>query len=455
MTRVPYLRCRFLPRFEPLEDRTLMSTCHVTNLSDTGIGGPRRGTGDLRFCIKVGNMLPGPDSIDFKVTGTIQLTGALPDLSTDMDIVGPGSSDLVVRRNTGGNYRIFTVAPGADVHISGLTMANGLVKNDVGGGLLNGGKLTLDNIRVVSNEASHTGVSGNVKGGGVYNEGTLTINQSSIASNTSLNHNTSGGIASAYGGGIYNTGTLTISDTTLSANSAEATATNSSNAYGYGGGIYNVGTLTVSETTLSQNLVYVLGGNDQAKEGQSRGGGIYNGGSTLIQDSTIANNTSSAGAYWADAYGGGIYTSGPLTVTNSTISGNEAGAGSGGDAEPCAYSGGIHNNSSTVTIDNSTIANNKAHTTLCGGYGIHVWGSAIITHSTIAGNSYGGIQIGGSLSLRNSIVAKNGIDISGTIASSGYNLIGNSSGGSGYVPERHSGRRSHARPARRQRRPDT
>ena len=64
------------------------------------------------------------------------------------------------------------------------------------------------------------------------------------------------------------------------------------------------------------------------------------------------------------------------------------------------------------------------------------WG---ITHSTIAGNS-SGISINGFLTLRNSIVAKNGgfnntlNDITGGIANSGYNLIGKSAGGSGYVP---------------------
>src|SRR6476660_5292871 len=46
------------------------------------------------------------------VTGTINMTGALPTISSSMTITGPGSGQLTVRRNTGGDYRIFTVTGG-------------------------------------------------------------------------------------------------------------------------------------------------------------------------------------------------------------------------------------------------------------------------------------------------------------------------------------------------------
>ncbi len=72
------------PRLEPLEDRQLLSTCHVTRLTDQGIGKGFRG--DLRYCVNKVNAEPGPDAIDFIVTGTINLTARLPDLSSEIDI---------------------------------------------------------------------------------------------------------------------------------------------------------------------------------------------------------------------------------------------------------------------------------------------------------------------------------------------------------------------------------
>src|SRR5262252_9210038 len=81
----------------------------------TDIGEGEGLIGDLRYCIT--NATDG-DSITFAVTGTINLTRALPDLTRSISIVGSGASLLLVRRNTGGNYRIFTVT-GGPVSISG------------------------------------------------------------------------------------------------------------------------------------------------------------------------------------------------------------------------------------------------------------------------------------------------------------------------------------------------
>src|SRR5687768_499505 len=73
---------------ERLEDRQLLSTCHVTRLADTGGGLGFRG--DLRYCINMVNDNPGPDTIDFRVMGKINLTAGLPKLNSDIDIQGPG-----------------------------------------------------------------------------------------------------------------------------------------------------------------------------------------------------------------------------------------------------------------------------------------------------------------------------------------------------------------------------
>src|SRR5262249_27165898 len=126
---------------ELLEDRTLPSTFPVTSLLDSG-------TGSLRQAILDANAQPGDDSITF--TGTINLAGALPDLSTNIDMQGPGANLLTVLRDSGGDYRIFTVTGSPTVTLSGLTIANGLTA-DGGGIYVAGGNLTLANSVLAAN----------------------------------------------------------------------------------------------------------------------------------------------------------------------------------------------------------------------------------------------------------------------------------------------------------------
>jgi hypothetical protein len=404
---------RFMQRLklEILEDRRLLATCHVSRLGDFGAGGDLGGghsRGDLRYCINKANDLPGHDTIDITATGTINLTGAFPDLTSDMDILGPGSGALTVRRNTGGNYRIFTVAPAVNVRIAGLHMMNGWVQNDVGGGILNRGTLTLDDIRLTGNKATNLGVFSEVKGGGIYNEGTLTIGRSAVSTNTLINgtsNNFPSNFPKAYGAGVYNAGTLTISDSTLSQNEA--------NAYGRLAG-----------------LTY--------------GGGIYNGSGAILtlNRSTIANNRANAGGEdGAESYGGGIYGNGSVSIADSTVSGNDAdGVGNCDDCGGGLVGGILIYSNATLNLTNSTVAWNSTHSGAFGnvtsGIGIYPSATATITFSTIASNFNGyGIGTGGALTMRNSIIANNSFrDLSGAMTNSGYNLFGKSTGGSGYVP---------------------
>ncbi len=105
MTRKRTTRCRFAPRFDTLEDRTLLSTCHVTRFGDAGVGKGFRG--DLRYCINKVNTEPGPDVIDFTISGNnINLNSSLPELTGDVDIQGPGYEALWV---AGMGNRIFKV----------------------------------------------------------------------------------------------------------------------------------------------------------------------------------------------------------------------------------------------------------------------------------------------------------------------------------------------------------
>jgi hypothetical protein len=121
MSRHPR-RSSFRPDIEILEARTLLSVFTVDRLTDTGEGSQL--TGHLRYCLT--QATSGEDTIQFSVTGTINLTQALPDLAANVNIQGPGADLLTVRRNTADNYRIFTVMGTPIIAISGLTISNGV-----------------------------------------------------------------------------------------------------------------------------------------------------------------------------------------------------------------------------------------------------------------------------------------------------------------------------------------
>jgi hypothetical protein len=301
---------------EALEDRTLPSTFVVDRLTDTGAGEGL--AGDLRYCIGQANANPGDDTITFSVTGTINLTGALPDLSSNIDLQGPGAGSLTVRRDTG-YYRIFTVASGAAVALSGLTITNGSF--DYGGGISNSGTLTLNNATVSGNGASGAG-------GGIFNGGTLTL------SNATVSGNGAGGGFDAYGGGIFNGGTLTLTNATVSGNYAEGRFFHDEYRHyfyfygGYGGGISNSGTLTLNNATVSGNGAYggdsgVSVGYDDYDGYGGYGGGIANGGTLTLNNATVSGNSAGASRYLSDSCGG-ICNAGTLTARNTLIAGNAA-----------------------------------------------------------------------------------------------------------------------------------
>jgi hypothetical protein len=267
----------------------------VQNLDDSG-------PGSLRAAIEQANQDPAPDAIQFAqgLAGTISLTSGLPDLSTDLSISGPGSSDLELTRSTSSTgFRILSVSEGVNVSITGLTISHGIADPLMshGGGILNAGTLTLVDVSVHDSYAFDCG-------GGIDNEGTLTLVATSVTNNTAgLN------VQRARGGGIFNHGQLTIVDSTIRDNQA-----GSEFAEQLGGGVENDGTLTIVNSTVADNLALARGG--------GFGGGINNTGTMAAIGTTLTGNVSGGRG---QAYGGAIANSGTLTIANCTISGNFVG----------------------------------------------------------------------------------------------------------------------------------
>ncbi len=219
----------------------------------------------------------------------------------------------------GSTTRLFFVNGNATAVMNGLTLTGGYVNDGTyGGGIYNGGTLTVTNSTLSGNFANNSG-----GGGGILNDGPLTLVNTTISGNSASD-----------GAGIFNRagGTVNVTNSTLSGNTG--------GSGGSGGGIYNTagGKVTVTNSTLSGNSTSNLGGNGSG----GRGGGIYNGGTLTVTNSIVSGN-------YAPYSGGGIHNSagGTVTLRNSTISGNSG-----------PYEGrGIYN-LGTVNATNTLIVNN-------------------------------------------------------------------------------------------------
>jgi CSLREA domain-containing protein len=231
----------------------------VNSLADASDGSCDSQNCTLREALNAANSSADYNAIYFTVAGTIDLTGALPDVATAMTLDGPGAKVLTVRRNTGGNYRIFTVASGVKAGIFGLTISGGDPGGgNGGGGISNSGTLSLTGVAVSGNNA--------IGGGGIFNGlGTLNLTNSTISDNNAGFGN---------GGGIFNSGgdnglgTLNVKNSTIS---------NNNDRSGSGGGIFNFGAVAITNSTVSDNV--------------NRGIVSLGTGRVTLAGSIIANNT--------------------------------------------------------------------------------------------------------------------------------------------------------------------
>jgi hypothetical protein len=249
----------------------LASTSTVTNCDGSGPGS----------LLDAVTNAAADDTIAFDPTLSCdQITLADPlFINKDLTITGPGAAAMTV--SVGAVAPVVDIIANVQVVISGLTIENGNHPNDVGGGIDNGGTLTLTDSTV-------SGSSASAGGGGIYNGGTMNVTDSTVSGNNTV----------FFGGGIYNLGTMNITGSTVSGNISA----------NFGGGIFNGGTMNVADSTVSGN-----------SSTTGDGGGIENDASNAnltVTDSTISGNSGSNGA-------GGIYNGlGIVTVVDSTVSGN-------------------------------------------------------------------------------------------------------------------------------------
>jgi hypothetical protein len=246
------------------------------------------GGGSLRSALNNAN-LAGGSVVIITATGTIGLASALPSVSQNVQIFGPGANNLTV--SGGGKSQVFVIGASVTVAIAGLTISGGLAADNDGGGILNFGTLTLTNCAVTNNSAVAALSADNGNGGGIYNtnNATLTAINCTVAFNNAVGVALNG--ASGNGGGIANTGTVSLVNCTIANNTAVGAF---AILGGNGGGIANSGALTLTNCTVAGNEAI---GTTSAIAGFGGGIGVApSGGATLTLANTIvATNVATNG----------------------------------------------------------------------------------------------------------------------------------------------------------------
>jgi len=269
-------------------DCSLREAIYAAN-TDSNLYGCVQGSGNDTIFLPQGVYTLTRDSVDeedFAVSGDL-------DIREDLTLLGADRDSSVIDGNS--IDRVFHII-GIDmvVKISHLTIQNGSAPITAtnqfgGGGILNQnevGTLILDEVSVLNNQSDGVGggitneyilelndsiVSDNhgVAGGGIYNGGTLTIRGSTLYLNTALET----------GGGLDDSGNVTLENVTISGNTAER-----------GGGIFSDGEVNILHSSILQNLA-----TDTDYGGNIHSGNLFYFYNTLIANSQSGPNCSGSG----------------------------------------------------------------------------------------------------------------------------------------------------------------
>jgi streptogramin lyase len=372
-------------RVEPLEGRWVPATITPTTFADGGLGSGSLRDAVLQFNADTGTdddiiqLLPGTYTLTIPNGGgrheTAGLTGDLNLTQTSHRWIIQGTGPSTVIDASQLQDRVFQIVnPGTQVFFQNLVIQGGLAQENGADGAQAG---TTDAL-----------------GGGVFdNGGAVTLDnvvlQNNLARGGNALYNGDAPGFSSRGGGLYSTGgSLTISNSTMDANAASG-----------GTGAYDDYDACISDCSFP-------GGTG----GASQGGGLYVGGSTLtLINSTIAANTLHGGTGGGSRYGIG---------------------GAGGAAQG---SGLWLATGATAHVSFNTIATNQA---TGGSHGSGPYGYLASGPAT-----GGGLYNQATLQTSDTILARNTVtgpgtntspDLAGNLGSLGYNLIGNSQGGTGF-----------------------
>ena len=336
--------------------------------------------GPSQYLLSIQAALPTDDN----TTGDLDITSTVP---LTIKGAGAGATDISA---ADADDRVLHVLAGANVTIEDLEISNGRAPDGAaqpqgggvggtgfsGGGVYNGGTLTLASVKLDDDTAG----SGGEGGGGVDQAVDSTLNAAD------------GGTA-GNGGGIYNTGTLTLTDVSLIDDVA-----------GTGGTGGQGGTGESSEIGGTGGI-----GGDGGSAGA--GGGLDNdGGTATITASTFAGDHAGAGGAGGAGGQGGADTGG---LGGAAGAGGPAGSGVAG-----APGGAVASSGGSLTIVNSTLDANVAGVGGAGGNG-GAGGGVLSIHGTGGsagdGGSGGGVYIGGGIAtLTNATVTENQVGAAGS-----------------------------------------
>ena len=272
----------------------------VDDNTGDGICHTAANTCTLRAAVMQANRVVNSDITIELPAGTYVLGPALNadgDDSGDLNLTAPVSGNPVITITGAGNVttiidgnatdRVLSVEFGRSAVIGNVTLRNGR-HTGPGGGIFNGGVLTLTDVVVRGNSSN----SASYCGGGIYNGNQLGIYRSTVASNGS----------GAGGGGVCNElgAGLTLVNSTIHANESVSD----------GAGILNLGVCIARNSSIGQNVAI------------GSGGGILNAGTCDAYNSTIAFNH--ANWFNSGGTGGGIYNCVGCTFNlhNTVVAGN-------------------------------------------------------------------------------------------------------------------------------------
>ena len=427
------------------------------NLAD-GICDDGTGNCSLRAAVMESNSLGGSHSIslpDGLYTLTIpgqgedlSVTGDL-DINSDITLIGTSAYSTII--NGDSLDRLFHILPGNTVEMSLITIEEGYVIPGNGGGILNQGTLSLNQIHV-SNNACELNQGGTVLGGfggGIANEAVLNATQVTFYENTAKggigangsNGGGGGGSVPGLGGGIYNgsMGNIILENCTVSLNIAV-------------GGRYSGGSTNGGNFNMAGNPG---AGPNGGAAGAAGGGGGANASGDYSGGGGGGSSAGFGGTGGTGGFGSGGGGRGAQSGGGSSGAGGIGGFGGGQGSGPCCSSGGgggagagigggIFNDGGTLSITNVTIAFNIAQ----GGQGRFLNPTSGFAAGGTDGEGHGGgvFNRDGIVDLNNTIVSYNvnindvenanlsGIttdeDLNGTFGStSGSNLIFNPGAG--------------------------